>query len=88
MITIEKIKIYGRYYGDIDGWIRIGTDLEKSIINDIDWSLIEEFIQEIHLVKNGLAAKSFSSALDEKLIKTCYDERAINMLKEISERLF
>ena len=55
MITMQKVRIYRRYNGDIDGLARIGTKEEKEIMTDHDWNKIDGFILDIRLVKKGLA---------------------------------
>lgn len=83
MITIDKIKIYKRFNGDIDGWARIGTNEEKSIMNDNDWFLIEGFIQDISLVKKGLASDTFMNSIRERLKENCDSEEAIQAIEEL-----
>ena len=82
MITKEKVEIYRRFGGDIDGWARIGTKEEKSIMSDHDWYLIENFIQDISLVRKKLASKDFARSMDERLKENCDSEATINALKE------
>ncbi len=43
MITIEMLKMYSKYGGDIDGWAR----MEKSnFMTDNDWGIISGLVQE------------------------------------------
>lgn len=81
MITIGKINIYKRFNGDIGGWARIGAKEEKSIMNDNDWFLIEGFIQDIYLVKKGLASDTFINLLIERLKDNCDSEETIQSYK-------
>jgi hypothetical protein len=83
VITIDKIKIYQRFNGDIDGWARVGTKEEKSIMNDNDWFLIEGFIQDINLVKKGLASNTFLKSINERLEEHCDSEETIQAIKDI-----
>ena len=83
MITIDKIKIYKRFNGDVDGWARVGTKEEKSIISHIDWFLIEGFIQDINLVKKCLASDAFMNSINERLKENCDSEETIQALKEM-----
>lgn len=84
VITINKIKIYERFNGDADGWARVGSKEEKSIINDEDWSLIEGFIQDINLVKKGLASETFMNSLNERLKEKCDSEQTILAIIDIA----
>lgn len=83
MITQLKIKIYKKYNGDIDSWVRNGSKNEKLAIDDNDWFLIDSFFQEIHLVKNNLSSKEFEDKLNDKLNKNCENEQVIKFLKSL-----
>lgn len=85
MITVDKIKIYKRFNGDVDGWARIGSKEEKSIMNDEDWFLIEGFIQDINLVKKGLASDTFMNLINERLKEKCDSQETIQEIKELAE---
>ena len=82
MITKEKIRIYNRYNGDIDDWARQGSRKEHASISDQEWYLIDELIQGLHLIKNGLASSVFLENIDLKLKAHC-DEDTIILLKKM-----
>lgn len=84
MITIDKVRIYQRFNGNIDGWARVGTKEEKSIMSDNDWFLIEGFITDIKLVKTGFASDTFVNTMNEKLKKNCDKEETVKALEEIA----
>ena len=83
MITELKIKIYKKYKGDIDSWVRSGSKNEKLAINDNEWYLIDNFLQEIHLVKNELASKEFENKLNNRLNENCENYEVIEYLKTL-----
>lgn len=85
MITIDKVKIYKRFNGDVDGWARIGTKEEKSVMNNDDWFLIEGFIQDLHLVKKRLASNTFMTSINERLKEHCDSEETIQEITELVE---
>jgi len=85
MITEEKIKIYTRYKGDIDGWARTSRKKEQNVMEDSDWYLIEALIQDIQLVKKGLASSVYSNNVNEKLTSNCDSVETIKKLKAIAE---
>jgi hypothetical protein len=84
VITIEKVKIYKRFNGDIDGWARIGTNEEKSVMKDDDWFLIEGFIQDLHLARKHLASNTFLASINERLKEYCDSEETIQVIKEFA----
>ncbi|WP_156308944.1 hypothetical protein [Sphingobacterium endophyticum] len=83
MITIDKIKIYKRFNGEIDGWARVGTK-EESIMNDHAWILIEGYIQDINFVKKGLASYALMKSLNERLNENCDSKEIIELNKEMA----
>lgn len=83
MITELKIKIHKKYKGDIDSWVRSGSKNEKLAINDNEWYLIDNFLQEIHLVKNELASKEFENKLNNRLNENCENYEVIEYLKTL-----
>ncbi|MCO5935667.1 hypothetical protein NAF17_08945 [Mucilaginibacter sp. RB4R14] len=64
MITLDKLKIYKNYGGDVDGWIRMNANSKD--ITDEDWYLILSLLQDLFIVKSGLAAEAFILKLDNK----------------------
>jgi hypothetical protein len=83
MLTIKHIELYKSYNGDGDGFVRCASDEEKAYMTYKDWSLIDDFIQDIYLVKKGLASKYFSDNLCEKMQKKCDSQETINKLKQL-----
>jgi len=74
MITREKIKIFDSYGGDIDGLARFGRDYEKKLFDNDDWSLIDNFYQDIELINKGLAAQTYTTQTISKLRDNCNHE--------------
>lgn len=83
MITIEKIKVYIKYSGDIDMWARFGRRKEKENFSDNDWSLIEDLLQTLEIVEKGLASEGFKSKVLEKLEKSCDSIETQQKLKDL-----
>lgn len=85
MITKNKIEIFNRYNGDIDGWARSNSNKEKLLIEDNDWYLIDSFLQDLFLVKEGLTSNEFIMNLEDKLIENCDNGETIIQLKKIAK---
>lgn len=83
MITIDKINVYKRFNGDVDGWARIRTDKENSIMNDNDWFLIDSLIQDITLVNKCLASDSVMKSINERLKDYCDTDETIQAIREL-----
>ncbi|MCB0740985.1 MAG: hypothetical protein R2796_07650 [Chitinophagaceae bacterium] len=84
MITEDKIKVYKRYDGDIDGWARSGSKKEKSIMSDEDWYVIDGLIQDLSMVKKGLASSGFNENLNVKLKEMCDSDSTVNQLQKLA----
>lgn len=73
MITLDKIAVYKRYGGDIDGLARVGTAQEKQIISDADWFDIEALLQFYAFKKKGLLGDDYRCAMEIKFGETLAD---------------
>ncbi len=87
MITTEKLTIYQRFNGDSDGWSQFGSEADRAAMDDDDWMVIDGLIQDILLVKTGLAADAFIKSVDEQLKELCDDENTIAVLKRFKYRV-
>ena len=86
MLTKNKLKIYSQYNGDCDDWARSATKKQKDIINDIDWSMIDGLLQDITIIKSGLASKEYLEKTDRKIKDNCDCEETIKLLKRFAEQ--
>jgi hypothetical protein len=71
MLTIEKINIYNKFGGDIDGFSRGRKTSEENLFSDNDWSLIDEFEQDVKLISDRLVSKEYRENALIKLNKYC-----------------
>lgn len=85
MITLEKLKIYNRYNGDLDMWTRTGKSNEKKLMGSSDWYLIDSLIQDIGIAKKGLVAEQFTFNLKKRLTENCDNEETIRQLESSSK---
>ena len=67
LINIEKLEVFQKYTGDIDGWARMASVAEKAVISNSDWYEIDSFIQDYSLVKKGLASQRYADKLDARI---------------------
>lgn len=70
-ITLEKLKVYQKFSGDIDGWARMGSSEEKENMSDEDWYIIDGLIMDIKLGRSNL---------EEILSKSLVNQEAIDYL--------
>lgn len=83
MLTLEKIKLYKSYDGDIDGWSRTATKNEMTGMTSKDWYLIERFIQDLKLINGKLAAESFQKNFKSKLADNCEVDKIEDIIKAL-----
>ena len=83
MLTINKLKIYSSYKGDIDGYARMMINKVPEI-SDKEWSLIDNFLQDLLLANRGKASESFRNKLFQKLKENCETQEVINKLIQLS----
>jgi hypothetical protein len=61
MITDQKLTVYQRFGGDIDGWALAATPYEKALMTDEDWADISEILLRLAIVKSGQAADVYDA---------------------------
>jgi len=83
MITLKHLKIYKKYGGDGDAFVRSCTKKEKYLMTFDDWKLIEEFIQGLIIIRNNSASSTFSNNLYNKIEQNCDSQETINDLKDL-----
>ena len=85
MLTVEKLEIYQRFRGDVDGWARaVKVDGNPSGMTDADWFLIDELRQGLSLVASGKASATFRSTIEAKLVESTADEETRELLRRLS----
>jgi len=86
MLTLKHITIYKSYNGDGDGFVRCASNEEKAYMSYKNWSLIEDFIQDIYLVKKGLVSEDFVENLYKKVHENCDSKETINELEQLATK--
>ena len=87
MITIEKINIYKEYRGYYDGYFTQNKTALKKVITDDEWFLLSNLIEDIFLVKKGVAAKSFENELNERLKTNCLNDHTVKQVRDLEQFL-
>lgn len=81
MITLEKIKIFNGYGGNIDEFARNSRNNGYSIIEDKEWALIDNFFQDIELITKGLSPQIYTDQALKKMAENC-DSSSFNFLTQ------
>ena len=80
MISPEKLKIYLRYEGNDDWFVRVASPEEQEILKDNDFAAIRNLIQDIILVKNNLTSKEYAENVRKVLAENCIDSETVDFL--------
>ena len=86
MLTLEKVRTFERFNGDIDGHARTRDGGDISGITDDDWSVIEELCQSLYLVTSGKASAAFTKETEQRLLTETADERTREILRRLAMR--
>ncbi len=82
MITKEKLELFQKYGGDLDHWYRINGSREPWL-EDWEWMELNHILQDLVIIRNGLAAASFAKAVEEKLKQLCDNTDTIALIKQL-----
>jgi hypothetical protein len=85
MITQDKLSLYIKYNGDIDHWARNSIAKEQLIMSDADWYMIDSLLQDLYLVKQGMASAEFEKNVNNKLKENC-DPQIIDKLVSLAKK--
>ena len=82
-ITEEKLRIFQRYRGDVDGWARVRDRHEHNVMSDDDWSDIEELRHRLWLQEHEAVAPEFAARTEQLIRERLLDKRAGELLREL-----
>jgi hypothetical protein len=86
MLTAEKVKIFKKYKGYYDGY-HIQNNGKEKIISDNEWILIDNLMQDLFLIRNGMVSESFKANIIKQIIENCDNEQAFNLIIELEKYL-
>lgn len=85
MITEKKLALYRKYKGNADMFQMAALPWQRNKIQQEDWTLISQLIQDLKLVNNGLAAESYKEAVLDRMKANCEDEKTIEALRKLAK---
>lgn len=83
MITREKIKIYDKYAGELEGLELIGTAAENKAIDKKEWMLLDNLLHDIELINKQLTSESYTNKIYLEIEKIV-EKDAVDLLYEIA----
>lgn len=84
MLTTEKVEIFKNYKGYYDGYY-IQNKNESRIISDDEWTLLNDLMQEIFLIRKGLAAESYELRILKKVQENCDSKETVILVFEVEK---
>ena len=82
MITDDKLTVYQRFGGDIDGWARAAAPIEKALMTDEDWADISEILLRLAIVKSGHATDAYGAETRRLIAAKVEDECVVKRLRD------
>ncbi len=85
MLTLEKLKVYRMFEGDIDDFTRVYGGKHQSGITVAEWSHVYSFCSGLSLILAGRASARFTASLEEKLIANTDSVETMQAVRELAE---
>lgn len=84
MITIEKVRVYVKYSGQLDYWARMASEADLKILNDEDWELIQGLIDDLVLMRKVAVADDYRKRVFQRMDESCDEEGKAALLAMVS----
>jgi len=84
MLTVDKLRIYEQFDGDIDGWARASRGQATTGMTDADWYLIDELLMGLATVKTGVASPSYAQQVEQRLLASTSDQATRSILHTLA----
>lgn len=68
MISETMLDIFAKFDGDIDGFSRSATAVERAVLDDRMWYQISGLLQELGIVASGLASPAFKDIIEARIL--------------------
>jgi len=86
MLTVDKLKLYEQFDGDLDGWARSSSERSGDAMTDQDWYLIDELLMSLATLEVGVASESHAQQV-EQLLQACTSDQATRIaLRALARR--
>lgn len=82
MLSQNKIEIYKSYKGYYDGYYFQNKDRGR-IVTDEDWFYLDSLMQDLFIIRKGLASKTFQESVLERLRVSCDTEQTVLLIIEL-----
>ena len=86
MITSEKVSIFKKYKGYYDGYY-VQNEGKTITISDDEWFLLDNFMQDILMIRKGICSNSYKKQIIEKINANCDNKETYNLIFEVEKYL-
>ena len=83
MITRNKINIYDKYAGELEGLQLIGSEDENKEIGKKEWILLDNLIHDIELIKKQLVSETYKNKIYLEIDKIV-EKDAVDLLYQVA----
>lgn len=81
MITTEKLKLYLKFRGNTDLWVHCASKKERNQMDESNWHLIDDFLQDIELTRQNLTSISYKELFEKRVLESYDNNETIDYLK-------
>lgn len=85
VLTLEKLRVYESFDGDIDGWARTSRPQNPAGMTDEDWFLIDELRQALHQVAARLASPHYAAQVEQRLLAVTDGDPVRERLRRLAD---
>ena len=86
VITLEKLKVFESFNGDIDMWSRVTAKVGSPIKGD-EWRLIETLLQDSIVIDRNLGSDERTKQASERLLQNCENDAVIAEIRRVARKL-
>ena len=88
MITLEKLRIYEKYGGDIDHLARMQNESDLKTITTEDWAQIGGLIQDMGMENKNLISESYREKIKRRLENETDNQETMQELKRLTGKFY
>jgi hypothetical protein len=83
MITSDKLAIYRKYAGDVDGW-QLSGGPQRDAITGAEWAAITNILQELTAYKRNLVSQRYAEQIRERLTQLAADDDVARQIMDLA----
>jgi hypothetical protein len=85
MLTNAAILVYQEYHGAPGRQPRPDAVAQRAQVPEREWGMLLDFLQDLHLVQQGLASADYAARLEQRLHANCSGPEVISALMGLAQ---